>query len=49
MIQAMADGGVLMGLPRQTALKFAAQTVAVSELMNVIYKISQFGLILGCS
>jgi len=28
MIQAMADGGVLVGLPRQTALKFAAQTVA---------------------
>ena len=30
MIQAMADGGVLMGLTRETAVKFAAQTVLVS-------------------
>lgn len=33
MIQAMADGGVLMGLPRQTAIKFAAQTAAGAAQM----------------
>ena len=32
-IEAMADGGVLMGLPRDLALKLAAQTVAGSAAM----------------
>lgn len=33
MIEAMADGGVRMGLPRATALMLAAQTVAGTALM----------------
>ena len=33
-IEAMADGGVLCGLPRQTAMEFAAQTlIGTAELM----------------
>lgn len=31
----MADGGVKMGIPRQQALQFAAQTVAVCNTMPV--------------
>ena len=30
MIQAMADGGVKMGLPRDLATRFAAQTLMVN-------------------
>jgi pyrroline-5-carboxylate reductase len=33
MIEALADGGVLMGLPRELALQLAAQTVAGSAEM----------------
>ena len=33
-IEAMADGGVLCGLPRATAMEFAAQTlIGTAELM----------------
>lgn len=39
MIQAMADGGVLMGLPSNVALNLAVQTVAVSFEINFFSKI----------
>lgn len=47
-MEAMADGGVMMGLPRAEALELAAQSMSVSSLLNFTLIDTVFSASRGC-